>query len=58
VAVNGRREAGLADAFPLGTSCITGGWTVMAKIFSSVVRLLIFRDMKDLKFPGGDGSIR
>jgi hypothetical protein len=57
VAVIGRREAGLADAVWLVTSCTTGGWTVLAGVFSSGERLLIFRDMKALNFSDVDGSI-
>jgi hypothetical protein len=55
VAINGRREAGWADAFPLVTSCDLGGWTVLAEVFSSVERLLTFRDMIDLKFSDVNG---
>ena len=58
MAITGRREAGLAGAVWLVTSCNTGGWTVMTEVFSLVERLLIFKDMKDLRFSDVDGSMR
>jgi hypothetical protein len=55
VAIKARREAGLAEPVWLVTSCSTGGWMVMTEVFSLVDRLLIFRDMKYLKFSDVDG---
>jgi hypothetical protein len=58
VAGNWRREAGLPAAAGLVASCNPGGWTMLADVFSLADRLLIFRDMKDLKFSGVDGLMR
>jgi hypothetical protein len=58
VAINGRREAGLANAAWVLTSCNTGGWRVMGEIFPLMERRLIFRDMMALKFSDVDGPLR
>jgi len=50
VAINGRREAGLAGAIWLVISCKTRGFTVFTEVVLPAGRLLIFDGMMDLKF--------